>query len=160
MDRFHKAFELAIKAHKNQIRQHSGLPYIVHPLSVMGILRSFEIKDEDILISAILHDVVEDSPIKLSEIEKKFGKRVTKLVDEVSKKEKGRFIITMKESALLKMADLIHNGSSLPPKNKLMINRFIKKVDLLYNKYQDLMDEYPEVVKYLFKIHKKVKKLN
>jgi (p)ppGpp synthase/HD superfamily hydrolase len=160
MDRFHEAFELAVKAHKNQIRQQSGLPFIVHPLAVMGILRSFDVKDEDILIAAVLHDVVEDSPIRLDEIEKKFGKRVAKLVDEVSKKEGGKFIITMNESALLKMADLIHNGLTMPFKNKLMINRYITRVEILYDKYKDLMDKYPEVVTYLFKVHKKVKKLN
>ena len=66
----------------------------------------------------------------------------------------------MKESALLKMADLIHNGLTMPPKNKIMINRYITKVELLYGKYKNLMDKYPEVVTYLLKVHKKVKKLN
>ncbi len=157
MDRFHKAFEMAVKAHEGQIRELTGSPFIVHPLAVMGILRTFNVKDNDILIAAILHDVVEDSSIELEEVEEHFGERVANLVNQVTKKEDGKFIITDKEGAILKMADLIHNGLTMPNDKKQLKERYILRVELLYKMYKDLMKSHTELFNYLKKILKRVK---
>jgi (p)ppGpp synthase/HD superfamily hydrolase len=150
---------MAIKAHKNQIRKGTGSPYIVHPLAVMGILRTFGVTDEDILIAAVLHDVVEDSPIELEEIKKEFGERAADLVDQASKKEDKQIYIKTKEGAILKIGDLIHNGLTVPKNDKPMINRYIKRVEKIYKNYKHLMDLNPKLMSYLKKVLKRVKAL-
>ena len=77
------AFSLADKAHASQKRA-SGEPYILHPLGVATILSELQI-DRSTLVSALLHDVVEDTEISLEEIEEQFGPEVAFLVDGVTK---------------------------------------------------------------------------
>lgn len=79
-----KSFETAYLAHK-EINRKSGEPYIFHPLSVAKIVAK-EIGLGSIAIKcALLHDVVEDSEIKLIELEKKFGKKVANIIDGLTK---------------------------------------------------------------------------
>ena len=78
-----KAYDFACEAHSGQYRS-SGDPYVTHPIAVASILGSFRM-DEDSLTAAMLHDVMEDSGIPKSVIEKKFNKEVANLVDGVSK---------------------------------------------------------------------------
>ena len=78
-----RAFALADKAHAPQKRA-SGEPYILHPLGVATILSELQI-DRSTLVSALLHDVVEDTEISLEEIENQFGPEVAFLVDGVTK---------------------------------------------------------------------------
>ena len=66
-----KAYKLARDAHKDQ-RRRSGEPYIMHPVAVAKIL--FEIgMDNDCIVSALLHDVVEDTGYDLDYIRNEFG---------------------------------------------------------------------------------------
>ena len=78
-----RAFTLADKAHAPQKRA-SGEPYILHPLGVATILSELQI-DRSTLVSALLHDVVEDTEVSLEEIEEQFGPEVAFLVDGVTK---------------------------------------------------------------------------
>ena len=79
-----KSFETAYTAHKG-IKRKSGEAYIFHPLSVAKIV-SKEIGLGPLAIKcALLHDVVEDSEIKLREIEEKFGKKVSNIIDGLTK---------------------------------------------------------------------------
>lgn len=78
-----KAFEFAYKKHKGMKRKTSDVPYIVHPMSVAVILMK-NLASEDLIAAGLLHDVVEDAQVTFSEIEKKFGKEVTELVNAVS----------------------------------------------------------------------------
>jgi len=84
-----QAYLLANEAHGNQLRK-SGEPYIVHPISVALILVELGM-DSDCIITALLHDVVEDTDIELSEIENRFGKTIAELVDGVTKLRKISF---------------------------------------------------------------------
>ena len=81
--RIQKAYELAKSAHGDQKRK-SGAPYIVHPVCVAIILAELEM-DEDTIIAALLHDVVEDTEHSLDEIRELFGPDVAVLVDGVTK---------------------------------------------------------------------------
>jgi len=65
-----KALEIAIKAHIGQIRK-SGEPYIVHPILVASIT-AFISGDETMVQAALLHDVIEDTLLEISDIEKDF----------------------------------------------------------------------------------------
>ncbi len=77
------AVEYTILAHKNQYRR-SGLPYVDHPFEVAKLLADFNM-DSTTIIAGLLHDVVEDTKIPSSEIEKEFGSQVSFLVDAVTK---------------------------------------------------------------------------
>ena len=77
------AFEFSCKAHEGQKRK-SGEDYIVHPLNVAHILSSLNL-DIDTIISALLHDVVEDTSYNIDEIKNLFGKNVAQIVNGVSK---------------------------------------------------------------------------
>ena len=89
IDLLKKAYNFSYKSHKGQLRE-SGEPYINHPLSVASIL--VEMKMDGVSIAAaILHDVVEDTPAGMSDIEEKFGPEIAKLVDGVSKIDNIKF---------------------------------------------------------------------
>lgn len=77
------AYEFAAKAHAGQTRA-SGQPYIIHPLAVAFILLELGM-DTDTICAAMLHDVVEDTPVTLDEVKKRFGQDVAMLVDGVTK---------------------------------------------------------------------------
>jgi len=78
-----RAYLFAKEAHGSQTR-FTGEPYITHPLAVAYILSQMRM-DPQTIIAALLHDVVEDTPIKKSGIVENFGKEVGELVDGVTK---------------------------------------------------------------------------
>lgn len=78
-----KAYDLAHDAHKNQ-RRRSGEPYIMHPVAVAEILFKLGM-DNECIIGALLHDVVEDTEYNLDYIKAEFGDEVALLVDGVTK---------------------------------------------------------------------------
>jgi (p)ppGpp synthase/HD superfamily hydrolase len=77
--RYEAALALAARAHRDQDRKGSDVPYIVHPVhvSVLLIRHGF---DEDLAIAGLLHDVVEDQDVPLPAIEAEFGARVAAIV--------------------------------------------------------------------------------
>jgi len=80
-----QAAQFARNAHERQKRKYSGLPYIVHPARVAGRVAVHPLADEEMVAAAFLHDVVEDTPYTLKEIEAEFGQRVAQLVNELTK---------------------------------------------------------------------------
>lgn len=83
LDEIEKACEFGAEAHQGQTRL-SGEAYISHPVAVAQILGEMRM-DRRTIIAAILHDVVEDTPITLEQISEQFGDDVARLVDGVSK---------------------------------------------------------------------------
>ncbi|WP_408007297.1 HD domain-containing protein [Pseudalkalibacillus sp. A8] len=79
MDMIKIAEQLAIQAHKGQVRKLSGEPYIIHPIAVANILKESGFP-EDVIIAGFLHDTVEDTEMEIEDIEKAFGKSVADLV--------------------------------------------------------------------------------
>ncbi|MGE4589784.1 MAG: bifunctional (p)ppGpp synthetase/guanosine-3',5'-bis(diphosphate) 3'-pyrophosphohydrolase [Acidaminococcaceae bacterium] len=119
-----KAYELAAEAHMKQ-RRVSGEPYIIHPLGVAMILAKLQL-DELTLAAAFLHDVIEDTDIKLEKIAELFGQKVADLVDGVTKLSKIEYISKEEQQVenyrkmflamakdirvvLIKLADRLHN---------------------------------------------------
>ena len=77
--RLYDAIGLATKAHHSQVRKGTEIPYIVHPLAVAGLLIRSGCP-EHMVIAALLHDVLEDTPVTVEEIRSHFGREVAELV--------------------------------------------------------------------------------
>ncbi len=127
-DALNRAYVFAMKAHGSQ-RRASGDPYFAHPIEVAGILTRLKL-DSASIITALLHDTVEDTDTTVAEIETRFGKDVAKLVDGVTKltrielqsessKDAENFrklVLAMSEDIrvlLVKLADRLHNMRTL-----------------------------------------------
>jgi guanosine-3',5'-bis(diphosphate) 3'-pyrophosphohydrolase len=82
-DALNRAYVFSMKAHGSQLRA-SGDPYFSHPLEVAGILTELKL-DSDSVVTALLHDTVEDTVATLDEIESLFGHSIAQLVDGVTK---------------------------------------------------------------------------
>ena len=123
-----KAYDFACEAHSGQYRS-SGDPYVSHPVAVASILSTLRM-DEDSLSAAMLHDVMEDTGIPKTVIEKKFNKNVANLVDGVSKLDKlsivkgteteaenlQKMVLAMSKDIrviVVKLADRLHNMRTL-----------------------------------------------
>ncbi|HEU4619081.1 MAG TPA: bifunctional (p)ppGpp synthetase/guanosine-3',5'-bis(diphosphate) 3'-pyrophosphohydrolase [Gammaproteobacteria bacterium] len=119
-----EAHEFAARAHAGQHRR-SGEPYISHPVAVAGILAGLYL-DAGSIKAALLHDVLEDTPVGLDDIKARFGEDVGLLVDGVSKLDQLRFDSAAEAQAesfrkmllamvqdlrviLVKLADRTHN---------------------------------------------------
>ena len=125
--RIEAAYNFANKAHEGVFRD-SGEPYIQHPLEVVNILLPMR-PDEDSIISALLHDVLEDTDIGVDEIRAAFGESVIPLLKGLEKLRKvyyrGRerqienlrkmFLAMGKDIRviLIKLADRLHNMRTL-----------------------------------------------
>ncbi|MEO5335958.1 MAG: bifunctional (p)ppGpp synthetase/guanosine-3',5'-bis(diphosphate) 3'-pyrophosphohydrolase [Magnetospirillum sp. WYHS-4] len=126
-DLLNRAYVFAMKAHGSQVRA-SGDPYFSHPLEVAGILLNYRL-DTASIVTALLHDVIEDTHATYDEIEKHFGAEVARLVDGVTKltrielqsdnKQAENFrklLLAMSEDIrvlLVKLADRLHNMRTL-----------------------------------------------
>ncbi len=135
-----KAYLFAKEAHGRQTR-YSGEPYITHPVTVAQILAQMRM-DPPTILAAILHDVVEDTPVKQSDIVEKFGAEVGDLVDGVTKLTQIHFenyaqaqaenfrkmVMAMASDIrviLVKLSDRLHNMrtlAGLPPEKRRRIS--------------------------------------
>ncbi|MFX1379988.1 MAG: HD domain-containing protein [Promethearchaeota archaeon] len=117
-----KALSFAFEKYGNLKRRAKDILYIIHPIRITLILRAAgfnEFKDEELMIAALFHDLLEDTNISFKEIEKNFGKKIVSIVNELTKPKdvKGRkkdewlenFINSSKEAKIIKIADRIDN---------------------------------------------------
>ncbi|MDQ6963855.1 MAG: HD domain-containing protein, partial [Mariprofundales bacterium] len=128
IDAIHRAYVFAAHAHAGQQRS-SGEPYINHPLAVASILSKIHLDDVSI-ITALLHDTVEDTDVTHDDIVKHFGSQVARLVDGVTKIGQIKFTSSEHQQAenfrkmilatakdlrvlLVKLADRMHNMRTL-----------------------------------------------
>jgi len=125
-----KAFDIAVDGHKNQ-RRKSGEAYVFHPISVAKIVASEIGLDATSIASALLHDVVEDSPdYTINDIEQLFGENVAKIVNGLTKisslkKDKDislqaenfrKMLLTLNDDVrviIIKIADRLHNMQTI-----------------------------------------------
>ncbi|QKF58781.1 RelA/SpoT family protein [Aliarcobacter lanthieri] len=82
-DKLYEIINFIIEAHKGQFRK-SGEPYSVHPILVASITSNFS-KDEDVIATALLHDVVEDTEFSLEYVQEKWGSNVANMVKGLTK---------------------------------------------------------------------------
>ena len=127
-DALNRAYVYAMKAHGTQTRA-SGDPYFSHPIEVAGILTDLKL-DTASIVTALLHDVVEDTEASLEDLEEKFGIEIARLVDGVTKLGRlelqseetkhaenfRKLLVAMSEDIrvlLVKLADRLHNMQTL-----------------------------------------------
>lgn len=119
-----KAFDFARAAH-NGVRRRSGEPYILHPISVAKIVVQEIGLGYKSIVSALLHDVVEDTEYNVEDIERLFGAKIASLVDGLTKIKSAfdsnsssqaenfkRILLTLNDDVrviLIKLADRLHN---------------------------------------------------
>jgi guanosine-3',5'-bis(diphosphate) 3'-pyrophosphohydrolase len=130
MERVRRAYVIANKAHKGQLRS-NGKPYISHPVAVAEIIADLKF-DADAVIACLLHDTIEDTPLTKQDIKSVFGSLVANLVDGVTKLTKIKFDSRIEEQAenfrkmvmamaqdirvfVIKSADRLHNMRTLKP---------------------------------------------
>lgn len=124
----YNAYQFAARAHSGQ-KRHSGDPYISHPIAVAKILAQMRM-DVQTLIVAILHDVIEDTPIEKTVLNTAFGSEIAELVDGMSKLTQIQFqsraeaqaenfrkmLLAMAKDIriiIIKLADRLHNMRTL-----------------------------------------------
>ena len=123
-----KAFKIALDAHK-EMRRRSGEPFIIHPLSVAKIINDELGLGVKSIVSALLHDVVEDSDYTLDEIERNFGPKIASIIDGLTKigdiydsnssfqaENFRKMLLTLSDDVrviLIKLADRLHNMRTL-----------------------------------------------
>jgi len=127
--RLKKVYDFAAAAHQGQVRQ-SGDPYISHPLAVASVLAGWK-QTQPVLEAALLHDVVEDTPVTGETLQSIFGEEISILVDGVTKIGKVKlrgstnrifvenlrkmFVAMAKDIrvVLIRLADRLHNMQTL-----------------------------------------------
>ncbi|WP_297981136.1 RelA/SpoT family protein [uncultured Capnocytophaga sp.] len=124
-----KAFDMAVDAHKEQ-RRKSGEPYIFHPIAVAKIVAQNIGLDATSIASALLHDVVEDTPITIENIAEIFGDTIAKIVKGLTKisdlsrdtdvsfqaENFRKMLLTLNDDVrviLIKIADRLHNMQTM-----------------------------------------------
>ena len=123
-----RAYVFAVKMHGSQKRA-SGDPYFSHPVEVAGILTEYKL-DSASIITALLHDTIEDTAASYNDIKEMFGEEVAKLVEGVTKLSKlqlqsdqtkqaenfRKLLLAMSDDIrvlLVKLADRVHNMRTL-----------------------------------------------
>ena len=165
MKQLDKAIQFATKAHEGQTRKYTGEPYIVHPLSVMEIVKTVD-HTEEMLMAAVLHDTVEDTDVTLQDIDREFGPVVAQLVEEltdVSKPEDGNRAFrkgldrdhsaqASAQGQTIKIADLLDNTKSITEHDEHFAKVYMKEKALLLQ----ILDKADKIL--LKKAQKKVDK--
>ena len=139
-----RAIEFATLAHQGQTRKYTNENYIVHPLEVAELVATVP-HTEDMLVAAILHDTVEDTPVTIEEIHRIFGFRVALLVEnltDVSMPSDGnratRKAKDLKHTATsspyaktIKLADLISNTKAIAKNDPAFAKVYLQEKELL-----------------------------
>lgn len=138
LNNIRNAYELAVNAHSSQ-RRKSGEPYVMHPIEVARICASEIGLGPTAVVSALLHDVVEDTEVTLADIRDDYGEKIAKIVDGLTKLDSAynvnspqaenfkKVLSTLTEDVrvvLIKMADRLHNMrtiGSMPRHKQLSI---------------------------------------
>ena len=157
METIRKAYELAHEAHSRQKRK-TGEPYIIHPIAVAKIVGEEMLLGANPVCAAFLHDVVEDTPYKIEDIERLFGKDVAFLVKVVTKQKKAvydssqqvdnfkQMLSSMQydiRAILIKLADRLHNMRTLSSMRADKQMKIAGETDFFYAPLANRLGLYP-----------------
>ncbi len=153
-EQLYKAYSYAARAHKGQVRKGTKIPYFSHIITTMNY--AMELTDNPaVLMAAILHDTVEDTPVTIDEIRHEFGKRVAFLVEaetedkrhdkpacetwEIRKQETIEHLKDMpRDVKIIALADKTANAESLAREYRLVGDKLWEK----FNQTDKQMQEW------------------
>ena len=171
-----RAATLAARGHKEQMRKHGNIPYIVHPFMVSRILTKHGFRDE-VVAAGLIHDVLEDTTIPREELVGELGQEVVSIVDGLSenkspditwKERKQGYIEMVRKGSddvkAVSCADKVHNmtnllhgyaeqgdafwaGFSKPKEEKLWFEQEVLKMYDEEGFKHSLVEEYRALVK-------------
>ena len=132
----------ATEKHEGQFRKDGVTPYITHPEALVNLLICIGVRDEDILASTWLHDVMEDCGVSRIDLENRFNSNVAYIVAELTRdcgREEYNQRIRNSEFAvrIIKMADMIHNSSDYVSKKRRQ-DAYHMYFDLCKNTFEPL----------------------
>jgi len=161
-DGFTAVLYFTLGAHSDQVRKYSDIPYVVHPIEVVGHLLKYRAHfDEAIfpcmICAALLHDVVEDTPIVIEQIGALFGPTVEEMVDGLTDKtvpedgnratrkrmDRDRMEKQNEYVQSIKCADIFCNLSDMEGAPEGFRNKFLKEKHLIVQ----VMDKANETMK-------------
>ena len=152
--------------HRGQVRKYTGEPYITHPEAVYKLVSAHlgEAMTDDIGISAVVHDVVEDTSTTIEEVLELFGETVAEYVWYLTKppefvgvrsirKEHDRWRLSLAPEAvkIIKFFDIYHNASSIEKHDPKLWEVWRRESALLLlamgiHNIKSIMEEYSEFV--------------
>lgn len=160
-DLIHKAIYWAKKYHDRQFRK-SGEPYYTHPLEVAYMVSEYKLTT-NVIVTAILHDIVEDTEVTAGMILDEFGRRIEQMVDRLTRDRPDGTKLSVeqildnayekndKEVLLIKVVDRLHNmqtlGAKTNEKQKKTINDTLENI-LVFYEYLEL----PLIANYIVQI--------
>ncbi len=142
------AFNMALEAHR-EMRRKSGEPYIYHPIAVAQITAEEIGLGTTSIVAALLHDVVEDTDITLEDIERTFGKKISSIIDGLTKisgvfdqnstslqaENFRKMLLTLSDDVrviLIKLADRLHNMRTLESMSREKQLKIASETNYLY----------------------------
>lgn len=155
------AIQFMKEKHKGQFRQ-GGLPYYIHPIVVMELLKSKGYADNDYLLTALFHDLLEDTDATEEEILKLSNENVLVAVKLLTKKSGvgvGEYLNPIKSTHLaktVKLADRLHNLQSAVVANEKFKKKYIKETEGYYLYLADGTDFYDDILDALNKLKKSI----
>jgi (p)ppGpp synthase/HD superfamily hydrolase len=151
LTRVRRAYEVAEEAHTGQMRD-EGTPYIVHPIRVaVSLVDELEITSPKLICSALLHDVIEDSPITREEVAAMFDDEIARIVWLLTKLEGvslGDYLAAIEAAGetgapLVKLCDRLDNLRFLTHSPKLeKKRRYLRSTEHFYLPMAQRINQY------------------
>lgn len=142
-----KAAKFAQKAHANQVRKFSGVPYIFHIYRVAGKIATLDVAYDELVAAAWLHDTVEDCNVTFEDITREFGMPVMMLVNDLTNvftkenypnynrqarkdAENERLAKICNDAKIIKLADRLDNFIDIPQNEEFKV-KYAKETEAL-----------------------------
>lgn len=161
-----EAIRVAIRVHEldqKQKRKGKDIPYITHPL-IVGLILARVTRDEDVIVAGILHDTIEDSvdakKITIAILNKRFGKEVADMVDDVTEKNRSVAWLERKKQNVEKIKDLSNRSLLIKAADTIancteLLADFRKEGDNTFRRFnvpkENLIEHYVDVIEAIVK---------
>jgi (p)ppGpp synthase/HD superfamily hydrolase len=147
-----RAISFAVRAHRHQLRKDNLTPYAAHPMRVCFIVRHlFEVDDEEVLATAVLHDTIEDTNTDYDDLIEEFGVNVATWVGLLSKDKRRpeaereeefrqQLIDAPWQVHLCKLADLYDNLADSKDLTEKQLERAYRRTNLFLQRIESKLN--------------------
>jgi len=151
-----KALAYAMEHHAGQVRKGNPVPYVTHPIILAMLARDFRdplppfLDETTLVVSAITHDLPEDTDVTIGDIKRLFGQKVADIVDLLTRRDGQRYFDYISRiidsgneyAIIIKYCDTSHNSKCDP--QSTMNKRYVKSLRLLSEAMENLGIEVRE----------------